>query len=77
MKAYMVTGKFKVSDRQWQSFNIEVASASEDGAAEKIRTLLGSRHRVPRRLITIERIAELEEGSIEDNVVKYQVGAKA
>jgi large subunit ribosomal protein LX len=75
MKAFLVSGKFKISERDWQNFNIEVASDDENAAREKIMTILGSKHKVPRRLIAIQKVQELDADNITDNVVKYQAGA--
>jgi large subunit ribosomal protein LX len=75
MKAFLVSGKFKISERNWQNFNIEVASGDENAAREKIMTILGSRHKVPRRLIDIQKVQELDSDKITDNVVKHQAGA--
>ena len=75
MKAFTVKGTFKISERKWQSFGIEVASADEGAAKEKTLALLGSRHRVPRRLVRIETVTPLADSDIKDPVVKHQVGA--
>ena len=74
MKAFEVSGRFKISDR-WQKFRIEVATQDEAAARERIMTILGSRHKTPRRLIEVESIRELPAEEIEDARVRYRVGA--
>lgn len=77
MKAFTVKGTFKISERKWQSFSMEIASTDEDAAKEKTLATLGSRHRVPRRLVKIDAITLLANDDITDAVVKHQVGAGA
>lgn len=77
MKAFVVKGTFKISERSWQSFTIEIASTDEAAAREKILTILGSRHRVPRRLVKIETVMPLADDAITDDIVRHQVGAGA
>jgi len=76
MKAFEVSGQFKISKYRWQTFSIEVASEHTDAAKEKVMSLLGSRHRTPRRLIKIEKVEELKPAEIKDAYVRYQVGAE-
>ena len=76
MKAFEVKGTFKVGDRTWQKFSLQVASEDAEGAAEKVMTILGSRHRTPRRSINIEAVGEISGKQITDVVVRHQVGAK-
>ncbi|MBX8635873.1 MAG: hypothetical protein KIY09_05485 [Thermoplasmata archaeon] len=77
MKAFTIKGTFKISERRWQAFSIEVASADEEAAREKLLTILGSRHKVPRRLVRIDTVTQLANADITDPVVKHQVGADA
>ncbi len=76
MKAFEVKGTFKATERAWQSFTLQVASEDGSGAEEKVKTLLGSRHRTPRRSIKIENIREITGKEITDPVVRHQAGAK-
>ncbi len=76
MKAFEVKGTFKATERAWQSFTLQVASKDGPGAEEKVKTLLGSRHRTPRRSIKIENIREITGKEITDPVVRHQAGAK-
>ncbi|MCD6513130.1 MAG: 50S ribosomal protein L18a [Thermoplasmata archaeon] len=72
MKAYRIEGKFLMG-KKWQPFVKEVIGNSEDEAMERIFSILGSRHRVKRRMIEIASIKELSKDEIEDAVVKYMV----
>lgn len=70
MKAYRVVGKFLMKD-VWQPFNKEVIGKDEEEAKEKVYSIMGSRHKVKRRMIKIEEVKELQKGEIKDAVVKY------
>lgn len=70
MKAYRVEGVFLMGDR-WQPFSKEVIGKDEDEAREKIYSVLGSRHRVKRKMIKIKNVREISMEEIEDPVVKY------
>ncbi len=72
MKAYRIEGKFLMG-KKWQPFVKEVIGNSEEEARERILSILGSRHRVKRRMINIASIKELSKDEIEDAVVKYMV----
>ncbi len=76
MKAFQVKGSFRASERAWQSFTLQVASEDTAGAEEKVKTMLGSRHRTPRRSIKIDDVKELGDKDITDSVVRHQVGVK-
>ncbi len=75
MKAFEVKGTFKQSEREWQKFTLQVASEDGPGAEEKVKTILGSRHRTPRRSIRIEDVREIKDKEITNPVVKHQAGA--
>ncbi len=72
MKAYRIEGKFLMG-KKWQPFVKEVIGNNEEEARERILSILGSRHRVKRRMINIASIKELSKDEIEDAVVKYMV----
>jgi len=73
-RAFEIKGTFRMSERGWQSFTLQVAAAGEDSAREKALCLLGSRHRTPRRLVKIENVREIKGNEIEDPVVLYEAG---
>lgn len=68
MKPYRVSGSFKMGHDP-HHFDIEVADASPDRAKERVVSTLGSRHRVPRREIVVERVVELKAGDVTDAAV--------
>ncbi len=57
----------------WQPFSKEVIGNDENEAKERLFSLLGSRHRVKRRMIKVETIKEVSKEEIEDPVIKYLV----
>ena len=75
MKAYRVEGKFLMKDR-WQPFAKEVVGNDENEARERLLSILGSRHKVKRRFIKIDKVQELQKDEIEDAVVRYIVEGK-
>ncbi len=70
MKAYKVKGKFLMKD-VWQPFDKEVIGNDEEEAKERLLSIMGSRHKVKRRMIKIEDVRELQKDEIEDPVIKY------
>ena len=76
MKAFEVRGKFMASQRSWQPFAIEVASADEAGAVEKTMALMGSRHKVKRKFVKIEGVRPLSPEEVTDHAVRHLLGAK-
>ncbi len=75
MKAYRVKGKFLMKD-VWQPFTKEVVGENEEEAKERLLSIMGSRHRVKRRMVKIEEVKELQKDEIEDAVIKYMVERK-
>src|SRR5437870_200835 len=52
MKAFRINGRFRMG-RGWQPFSKELAAADEAGAREKLLSILGSQHGVPRKYVSI------------------------
>ena len=77
MKAFRAIGTFRIDKRTKQRFKLEVAAEDEGRAREKVLSMLGSRHHLTRREITIEEILEISGDEITDLVVKYMVEEKA
>jgi large subunit ribosomal protein LX len=71
MKAYEIKGEFRISVTRWQPFTIEVASADEPTAVERVFSLIGSRHRVKRSLVRIDGVRAMKPEEITDHQVKY------
>ena len=57
----------------WQPFSKEIIGNDENEARERLFSILGSRHRVKRRMIKIDSIREVNKEEIGDPVVKYMV----
>jgi len=71
-KAYRVEGTFYMKNK-WQLFKKEVVSDDESSAEEKALSLIGSHHRVKRKLIRIEDIVELALEDVENPAIRYQL----
>lgn len=72
MKAIRISGRFRMG-RTWQPFSKEIAARDDAGAREKLLSVLGSQHGVPRKYITIAKVEEIPVNQIEDHAVKYAV----
>ncbi|KAA0005204.1 MAG: 50S ribosomal protein L18a [Thermoplasmata archaeon] len=72
MKVYRVEGKFLMG-KIWQPFSKEIIGNDENEARERLFSILGSRHRVKRRMIKIDSIREVNKEEIQDPVIKYMV----
>ena len=70
MKAYRIEGKFLMKD-VWQPFRKEIIGENEEDAKERILSIIGSRHKVKRRMIKIDNIVELKEEEVQDPLAKY------
>jgi large subunit ribosomal protein LX len=71
MKAFRVEGNFKMG-HHWQKFAKEFAATDEDEVRERCFSVFGSKHGVPRRLMRIDRIAEVPVDDVVDPVVRHQ-----
>ena len=74
MKAYRISGRFRMG-RLWQPFAKELAAADEPAAREKLLSILGSQHGVPRKYVAIATVAEVPLDQVVDHAVKYTVEA--
>jgi len=75
MKAYRVAGSFLMKDK-WQNFTKEVAAENPAQAKEAILSDLGSKHRVTRKFVKVEKIEEVPPEQLENPVVIWKVGGK-
>jgi large subunit ribosomal protein LX len=75
MKAFRVTGKFKMG-RAVTSFSKEYTAADKKLVEQKALSDLGSKHRVKRRDMTIERIDEVPLDQIQDSSIRQLVEGK-
>lgn len=72
MKAYRITGEFRMGSRQ-QPFTLETLAETEDDATEWAYSVLGSRHRAIRRQITIDTIEEEDLKDVDDDRVRHEL----
>lgn len=72
-KVFRVTGTFYTGHHE-QNFSKEIVADSEARARELMLSLIGSKHAVPRRLIKIASVKEVQPGDIEDAVVRHMAG---
>ena len=59
MKAFRAQGSYRVGKRN-QPFSVDLVATDEDNAMEKVLSTFGSRHRVTRRFILVDDIAEID-----------------
>jgi large subunit ribosomal protein LX len=76
MKAFRISGRFRMG-REWQAFAKEVAAADEAAARERLLSVLGSQHGVPRKRITIATIVEVPKDQVENPAVRHRLGVGA
>ena len=74
MKAFRISGRFRMG-RDWQPFSKELAAADEAAAREKLLSILGSQHGVPRKYVSIAGVEEVAKDQVEDHAVKYALEA--
>ncbi|TLZ78286.1 MAG: 50S ribosomal protein L18a [Methanobacteriota archaeon] len=75
MKAFRISGRFRMGGA-WQPFSKELAAADEAAAREKLLSIFGSQHGVPRKYITITQATEVPPDQVEDHVVRYALEAR-
>ena len=59
MRAFRLTGNYPVR-KNIQSFSIDLISTDDVDARHRLYSAIGSRHRVQRRRINIEDVAEID-----------------
>jgi large subunit ribosomal protein LX len=75
MKAFRVSGKFQMGYKE-MTFVKEFALNDRKLVENKLYAELGSKHKVPRRLITIEKVEELPLEQVQDGYVRQKLGGK-
>lgn len=75
MKAFRVSGKFKMG-RAFSPFSKEYVAADKKQVEEKALADLGSKHRVKRRDMTIDKVEEIAPDQIQDTSIRMQVDGK-
>jgi len=76
MKAFRISGRFRMG-RDWQPFSKELAAGDEAAAREKLLSILGSQHGVPRKYVSIAGVQEVAKDQVKDHAVKYALEAGA
>ena len=74
MKAFKVTGSFRMG-RKPSPFAKEVAANDKKAAEEMIFSDLGSKHKVKRYDITIDKVTEIKPEDVTDLAVSFKIGA--
>lgn len=69
-KVYVVSGRFKDRSNAWRKFRVEVTAVNEDHAREKVYSRISGNHGVPRSLIKIESISEVNPSDVKDKYIK-------
>jgi large subunit ribosomal protein LX len=72
VKAYRVEGQFMIKNKR-HIFTKETLAKSEEEAQDYILSIVGSNHRVKRRMISINNITELAPEDVKNPVVKYKL----
>ncbi len=72
MKAFRISGRFRMG-RAWQPFSKELAAADEPAAREKLFSLLGSQHGVPRKYVSITTVVEVPSDQVESHAVRHEL----
>ena len=73
MKAFRAHGSYRAGKRD-QPFSVDVVATDEDDAMERVLSTFGSRHRVTRRFILVDGIAEIEPADSNAPVVQAHFG---
>jgi large subunit ribosomal protein LX len=60
MKNYEIQGKFKTKGKE-NKFSKKLSALNDKLAKEKVMNLMGSKHKLKRRQITINEIQEVKE----------------
>ena len=59
MKAYRVSGTAPFGSQR-QPFSFDIPAENEDSATHHTYSILGSRHRIGRRMVKIESVSEID-----------------
>ena len=72
-KIFRISGKFRMGE-ELQIFTKEFRAVSEESGIEKLYTDLGSKHKVKRNRIIIDKIKEIKPEEAENFYVKEMSG---
>ena len=71
----MITGNFK-KGKKTQNFTKEVMGENKQEVTEYLYSIMGSKHRVKRREITIAKIEEIPLDKVTDQIILQRMGGK-
>ena len=72
MKAFRVSGKFRMGHIT-TPFSLETVGKDETGARDRVLSTIGSRHRVSRYQIWIEKVEPISNDKVTDAVVEKRL----
>ena len=72
---FKVTGNF-IKNKKDHQFTKEVLVENKQMAQEYIFSVMGSKHRVKRREISIKKIEEISSSEVTDPIIKQLLGVK-
>ena len=72
---FRISGNFK-KGKKTQDFTKEVMGENKQQVKEYIYSIMGSKHRVKRREITISEIEELPIDKVTDQIILQRIGGK-
>ena len=75
LNIYRIIGKFS-KEKNTHKFTKEIMVPNKRKAEEQIFSIMGSKHRVKRREITIEKIEEISPEKVTDPIIKQIIGGK-
>ena len=75
-KVFRVTGSYRTIHHE-QNFAKECVAKDAAAAREHIYSLFGSKHGVPRRLMTLTKVDEVALDQVKDAVVRHEAEMKA
>ena len=73
MKAFRAHGSYRAGKRD-QPFSVDLVASDEEDAMERLLSTFGSRHRVSRRFILVDGIAEIDPAVSSAPVVQAHFG---
>ena len=75
MSIFRITGTFQMGSKN-QHFTKEIIADTTDRAKELTYTIIGSKHRAKRNLISFTEIEEILPEEVTDPIVKHMVEAR-
>ena len=73
MKVFLISGTFRMGERT-QPFSKEVLCENKVDGRERLLSVLGSKHKVQRRFIKIDKMEEVKPDDVKTLKIKQQLG---